>query len=527
MPTTTADIDWLCLGAVDIAQQLTAGEFDSSELTRQCIARISEAASVNAMTVKPFAQAAVDAARADQMLEACRSSKTIPPKLCGIPITVKDCFDLTGTPATLGIERKASELATKDGALVQRLRTAGAVLLGKTNVPQAMLLHCCDNPLWGRTLHPSDPSRGPGGSSGGEAAIIASGGSIMGLASDLGGSIRQPAHVCGLVGFKPTTGRLTSVGSHHGLQGMEAIKMDPGPIAKRVVDADLMMQVLVGSDCTPRERDEIYGPWRDYRTVDVSRLTIATATTDNWFAPAPPCERAVREAHTVLGSTGASVSRVSLRETDRAMRLYFGLVSADGFRSVRRMLRGSPVDWQIRRQSWFARLSLLPRLMLRIGLRLFGQHWLATLLDVSGPRSAAAYWQLTNDAKHFASEFWQHLDRQVGRRVDVLVLPPHALPALRHGTALDLLPAASYCYLANLLGAPAGVVPWTTVQDDEQIFPHGKKVDLVAYLARHTMHESAGLPIGVQVIARPWEDDVTLAVMAALEERARAASLVP
>ena len=140
---------------------------------------------------------------------------------------------MAGTPATMGILRLRGEIAEQDGVPVRALRQAGAIILGKTNVPQLMLLHECDNPLYGRTNNPWNVERGPGGSSGGEAAIIAAGGSPWGLASDLGGSIRQPAHACGIHGLKPTSGRLTNAGKRGNFRGMEAVGVQIGPLAQR------------------------------------------------------------------------------------------------------------------------------------------------------------------------------------------------------------------------------------------------------------------------------------------------------
>ena len=108
----------------------------------------------------------------------------------------------------------------------------GAIVLGKTNIPQGMLMNETDNPVYGRTNNPWNLERGPGGSSGGEAAIIAAGGSVLGLGNDLGGSIRQPAHCCGICGLKPTSGRLTNTGSFENLRGMEAVGVQPGPLAR-------------------------------------------------------------------------------------------------------------------------------------------------------------------------------------------------------------------------------------------------------------------------------------------------------
>jgi fatty acid amide hydrolase len=128
--------------------------------------------------------------------------------------------------------------------LVARLRQAVAIILGKTNLPQMMIMNETDSPVYGRANNPWNVDRSPGGSSGGEAAIIAAGGSPLGLANDLGGSIRQPAHSCGIAGLKPTTRRLTCAGSLKNFHGMEAFLEQAGPLARRVEDLELAMQVL-------------------------------------------------------------------------------------------------------------------------------------------------------------------------------------------------------------------------------------------------------------------------------------------
>lgn len=510
-------------GAAELARRLASGDIASCELTESLITRMesTEVGALRAVSRPLYDSARQAAAAADKQLAECRVAASPPPPLCGVPVTIKDCFDVAGTAATLGIPNRTKLVTQDDSPLVARLRAAGAVILGKTNVPQAMLLHCCDNPVHGRTLHPHDPQRGPGGSSGGEAAIVAAGGSPLGLGSDLGGSIRQPAHACGLAGLKPTSGRLTNVGSHRGLQGMDAIAIQAGPLAHKVEDIDLAMRVLV-SNPQQAEPDEIARTWRDYRDVDVASLNVACWPSDGWFEPAPTVRRAVVESAKALAECGANVRTMTPEQIEqgdvrRAVELYFGLLSADGLKSIRRMLKGGAVDWQVRRQLWFAGWPRLARGPLSLLLRLFAQRQLADMLQMSGPRSADRYWQLTMHAKAYAHQFWQRLDQQHGSPVDALLLPPHPLPALKHGTALDLLPAASYCYLPNLLGAPAGVVPWTKVRNDEQTYPAAARFDLVQHLARHNLHHSEGLPVGVQVVARPWREDIALALMHHLE----------
>ena len=182
--------------------------------------------------------------REARAIDDCRRRGEPLGPLAGVPITVKECFQLTGTPTTLGVRRRGEShetvpLATTDGPLIARLRSAGAIVVGKTNVPQLMLLYETDNPVYGRTNNPWDMGRGSGGSSGGEAAIIAAGGVPLGLATDLGGSIRQPAHVCGIHGLKPSGGRLTCVGSSSAFTGFDAMPIQPGPMARHVEDLAL------------------------------------------------------------------------------------------------------------------------------------------------------------------------------------------------------------------------------------------------------------------------------------------------
>lgn len=507
-----------CEGIAKLVAELASGERTSSEVTAAYLAQIERVnPQLRAVSQPLFDSARREAAHRDQLLAECRDSGSLPPRLCGVPITIKDCFDVQGAASSLGIATAADHLAAADSPLVARLRAAGAVIVGKTNVPQAMLLHSCDNPVYGRTFHPSDPQRGPGGSGGGDAAIVAAGGATLSLGSDLGGSIRQPAHACGVAGLKPTTGRLTNVGSHRGLLGMQAIAIQPGPLARRVDDLDLAMQALADKSVVPLQEDEIDRPWPDYRQVNLAGLRIGIWPSDAWFPTAPAIAEGVRNAGAKLEELGATVVEVAPQGMREAMRIYFGLVSADGLLSVRRMVKGSPVDWQLRRQLSLARLPRWLRLPLQGLLSLAGQRHLAELVRMSGPRSADAYWQLVDDADRLRREFWPKLDQAAGGPLDAVVFPPHALPALRHGTSLDLLGAALYCYLPNLIDAPAGVVPWGGVPGEQQSYPHGRAWDLVDYLSRRTMDQSAGLPIGVQVMGRKWREDVVLAVMAALE----------
>ena len=230
--------------------------------------------------------------------------------LWGIPISIKDCVQQKGTDATCGSAAKCFKPFEEDGLQVTLLRNAGAVLHVRSNVPQLLMMPESENNVWGCSKNPWDKSRTPGGSSGGEAALVASGCSVMGLGSDIGGSIRIPAHYCGLVGFKPTPMRVTSKGSvaprYLGRNGQMIIKPTVGPLTRSVRDCISMMEALTAP--LAAEVDTFLPPIPPWNTdlsingpLGVKRpLRIGMVLSDDWFEAAEACQRAVRLAGKAL-----------------------------------------------------------------------------------------------------------------------------------------------------------------------------------------------------------------------------------
>src|SRR5580700_3588023 len=191
--------------ATGLAGLIARREISSVEAVSAHIARIEAVdGMLNAVVVRRFDEALAEAKAADE-LQARGEPLGL---LHGVPVTIKECFDVTGTASTFGLTTRANDRATADDPYVARWRAAGAVVLAKTNLSQLMIFIESDNPLYGRTNNPWDIGRSCGGSSGGEGAIIAAGGSPLGLGSDIGGSLRNPAAFNGIVSMKPTTGRL-------------------------------------------------------------------------------------------------------------------------------------------------------------------------------------------------------------------------------------------------------------------------------------------------------------------------------
>ena len=499
------------LGAGEIADKIIAGEFSAREAVEAHIQRIEAVhPKLNALVVPLFDQARAEAVSADNARQQGKPAGL----LHGVPITIKESFDVAGTATTMGLSERTDHKAIADGPLVARLRRAGAIILGKSNVPQLLMYAESDNPVYGRTNNPWNTERAPGGSSGGCAAIIAAGGSPLGMGSDIGGSIRNPAHACGIHGFKPTSGRLTMLGHAEIFPGQEAVLCQPGPLARNVADLVLAMNVLAAPGQEDFDSSIAPVPMGDPARIEIKNLRVAVYTDNGLMKAAPALRRAVGEAAAALRERGVEVEEWTPPDVYEAWRIYLGLLFGDGAVSTRRLLGRSKRDWRLNR---LVRTTALPKGLLYASywpLKLAGQVRTADVVRSLGALSADRYWEHVLKRKHYRARFLAELN---SRRFDAIICPPDALPALRHGSSLYLSDALSYTSLYNLLGMPAGVVAATRVHEGEES-DRAPSIDIVESNARKVETGSAGLPVGVQVIARHWREDIVLALMAILEE---------
>ncbi len=440
---------------------------------------------VNALVVRLLEQAVAAAREADRD----RAEDPLPP-LFGIPVTVKESFDIAGVPTTIGVPALSGQPMTADGPFVAMLRRAGTILLGKSNLPQLMWFNECDNPVFGRTNNPWDLGRTPGGSSGGEAAIVALGGSRLGFGTDSGGSIRVPAHFCGVHTLKLTDGRLTLRGTadERLLAGQEGIVDQPGPFARRVEDLSFAMAALAP---VQHAADSRLPPmaWPDPGRVEIRGLRIGVFAGGTAIAPAPAVRRVVEEAAAALEERGAELEEFSPPEPEQAKRFYDRIFSADGGEGLERVLADGPRDWRI--------------------------EGMVAPMRATGALSIAEYFSIIDERTRYRERFVELLDE---RRLDAILCPPFPLPALPHDSSADpdLQLAEIACAVFNIVGLPAGVVAASTVREGEE------GAAAATGIAATVLQGSAGLPVGVQVAARHWRDDVVLALMQALEDHFRA-----
>lgn len=234
--------DWQTAG--DLVSALAQGEVTARKLCDAAIQKIEARDRYNAVVVRDFERARAAAEEADRALSAGERRP-----LLGLPMTVKESFDIAQLPTTWGMESGRSRVAERDSACVARLRRAGAVILGKTNVGEALGDWQSANPIYGRTTHPLDEALTPGGSSGGSAVALATDMVPLELGSDIGGSIRVPASFCGVYGHKPTYGLVPTRGHEPPGAGQARIELNvAGPMARSAADLKLALSVLAGAD---------------------------------------------------------------------------------------------------------------------------------------------------------------------------------------------------------------------------------------------------------------------------------------
>jgi len=501
------------LSATEASDQLTDGSLRSVDLVAALIERRRRLdGTVNAFV--SICDGAME--QAEQADKARREGRSRSP-LHGIPISVKESVNLRGHDSTLGIASRQNHPAKTDSVLVSELRRLGVVFLGKTNVPQALLAQETENELYGTTNNPWALDRTPGGSSGGEAAAVAAGLSPLGIGTDIGGSIRIPAHFCGVVGFKPTLDRWSNRGSNTAIAGQELVRAQIGTLSRSVEDVQLLWRNVDFARLAAG--DPLVPPFASTstRASDVRGMTIGVVDDDDFLPPVPAIRRAVRLAKEALEEAGAKVVShwpVSSRDV---LGIWLAGLSADNGRTLLAALEGDEVIAQLKPSTALMKIPGRIRKTLGGVLGVLGERRLAMLLDVLGEKSVTELWKLTQrrtDLRLAEFDSWKRSG------IDALICPPHVVPAIGHRQSGDLALSLGAMFRWTLLNFPAGVVPATRVLAGESSEYDGGS-DRIAKKVRSVMVGSAGLPVGVQVVAKPYQEPVLLSVMAAIESRLR------
>ena len=455
--------DVVLLPAVRQLEMLRSREISVAELAEAHIQQIER---LNPR-VNAFADFDAERVRAQaRAMETAPSDARGP--LHGLTVTVKSSIATAGYKCEIGSLNHEGEIPREDAVVVERLRAAGALILGTTNCPEFLMAYETANLLNGQTRNPWDLERTPGGSSGGESAAIAAGMSAAGLGSDSGGSVRVPAHFTGICSLKPTPGRIPGRGHLPPCVGPFSTLGAIGPMARTIADVELMFRALSGQDdadpASPPvvlrqpSLDELRGHRIGFFEDD--GLTPVTAET----------RAAVRRAAATLRDAGFCVEPFRPRTLEPLRKLWWTCFVQCGAMFDEPEVRGGP-----------EKLSSIFREFLGIAER-------------SGPLTATELLNAWAEMDLLRSKTLEEM-----REFSVLLCPVASVPAWRHGErswsidgqTVEYLDAVRYTQWFNTLGAPAAVVP--------------------------VGRSPEGLPIGVQVAARPFEDEVALGVAAVVD----------
>src|ERR1700752_1186700 len=386
-----------------------------------------------------------------------KENKLVGP-LHGVPVTVKDTIETGGLRTTSGSKIRKDFVPERDAPAVALLKAAGAIILGKTNTAEMAMDYTADNPVFGRTNHPIDAALTPGGSSGGEAASIASYMSPAGIRSDLAGSIRIPAHFCGVAGLKPTVGRIPGEGQFPPSSGPYGLGAAIGPLARNVADLELMFRVLANSTA-PSE-------------LELKGVRLAWYGDDGVVPVTDETRQTIKTAASFMEDAGMICEERVPPHVQRGNELWLNLFSRASVVQLRKVYAGreseggSFVSWRLANADHPAPPTL--------------DQYISDWMERDRLREELLSWMETTP---------------------ILLAPVGSTPAYLHntlkvnvaGNSFGTFRAFSYAQAFNVFDLPVVVVPV------------GRTVD--------------GLPIGVQVVGRPFHEEMVLAVARELEQR--------
>ncbi len=463
----------LTLSGTELARRIRNREISSLDAVDAHVEQIRRVNPVlNAVVCDRFVHARAEARRADEILAAGALDE--PPLFFGVPCTVKESFALEGMPQTAGLVARRSYRATSDATVVERMRSAGAIPLGVTNISELCMWMESDNRVYGRTSNPYDPRRIVGGSSGGEAAIIAAGGSPFGVGSDVGGSIRMPAFFCGVFGHKPSGGLVPNTGQFPVARGSALRMLTTGPICRRAEDLMPLLRLMAGpdghdSECRPAE---IGDPDR----VDLAGLRVLSVPTNGRIEPSADLSEAQRRAADALAGLGALVKQARFEALGNSFMIWGANLALREKRSYRELLgQGKPIN----------RLEHLLRLLVGRTPHTLPSLGLAILEDVTRVAPGAVRRALVQGER-----LREEITAALGAD-GVMLYPSYPRPAPRHNQPLAQPFFWVYTAIFNALEFPVTQVPLGL--------------------------NAGGLPLGVQVAARHGNDHLTIAVARALE----------
>ncbi|KAL2212723.1 amidase [Sarocladium strictum] len=491
----------------NITTGISSGELTAESITRSAISNAAKAHLDSNCLSEPLFDEALDQAR--YLDNYFRETGKLLGPLHGVPISVKDQFNVKGVDTTLGYVGRSFKPAQEDAVLVRILKTLGAVVITKTSIPQSILWGETESPLWGVTTYPGRLELTPGGSSGGEAALLAMSGSLIGWGTDIGGSIRGPAHICGLFGLKPTSTRFPYAGVPVSHEGQSHVPSSIGPLACDLETIVVATREFINAESWVLDPNVTPLAWREdmYQLIQKRRLRIGVILDDGVVKPHPDIEVAVRQAAILLERAGHELIRWDTSDHLSCINIMDQFYRADGGEDIRLAVSeaGEP---------------MIPHVQ--------------ALVDSSKPISVYEYWQLNRQrtaAQLAYNKKWNDTANAEGRCVDVIISPVLPHTAVPHRSACW----TGYSKIWNFLDYAALAVPFSSVGDSRNV-DKNYELSLGIEEARRRFKEHQprnamdkqnqqtydsvlldGLPVGVQIIGRRFEEEKVLGVAKVLD----------
>ena len=462
-------------------EKLRKREFSAQELTEAVFRQISDTeAKVHSYITLCCGSALEEAKHAEKRLK----TEANPDFPLGIPIAVKDNFLTRGIRTTCASKILANFIPPYDGTIVKKLRASGVIVIGKTNLDEFAMGSSAENSAFFPTHNPWDTSRVPGGSSGGSAAAVAADQCIVALGTDTGGSIRQPAAFCGIVGLKPTYGRV----SRYGIIAFASSMDQVGPMTKDVRDCALMLEAIAGHD--PTDSTSANRPVPSYSaslTGNVKGLRLGIPKEYFVSGIQPEVEQAVRNAIRQLEKNGAVINTISLPHTDHAVAVYYIVATAEASSNLAR--------YDGMRYGHRARAKDLTETYMLSRAEGFGPEVKRRIMLGTYALSAGYYDAYYLKAQRVRTLIKRDFD-EAFKSCDAIITPTAPTTAFRIGEKiqdpLQMYLSDIYTISVNLVGLPALSLPCG--------------------------FDSEGLPIGMQIIGKHFDESTILGIAYAHEQ---------
>jgi aspartyl-tRNA(Asn)/glutamyl-tRNA(Gln) amidotransferase subunit A len=460
----------------EVSELIKRKEISPVELTRLVLNRIDEIDSRVHAYISVLRDEANYAAKESERLI---SSGTYIGPLHGVPVSIKDIFLMKGTRTTCGSKILENFVSPYDATVVEKLRSAGAIIIGKNNMDEFAMGSSTENSYFGPTRNPWDLQRVPGGSSGGSAASVAASLCFASIGTDTGGSIRQPAALCGIVGLKPTYGRV----SRFGMIAFASSLDQAGPLTKTVEDAALMLNLIAGGD--PRDSTSVHIPVPDYTRHIVDGIKgIRIGVPKEYFIKGidAEIEESVKTAISVIEDLGGSIEEISLPHTEYAVSVYYILAPSEASSNLARY-DGVRYGFRV------SGANSLRDMYMRTRAQGFGAEVKRRIMIGTYALSAGYY-----DAYYLKAQRVRTLIKrdfeEAFKRVDVIVTPTSPETAFKIGEKTDdplkMYLSDIFTIPCNLVGLPGISVPCGFTSD--------------------------GLPIGLQILGKPFDEGTLLRV---------------